>query len=1117
MSVEQVVGAKAITVSEPPAAETSSMAPVAVVSEPTNDLTTISSKSDVKPTPIESNQSQSTLANEITSENATPDTTLTTATDESITAATVPRIQVPRKPDILQIYPSKELDVTNPNDMVADPTAPFTVVLAEGSKMENQDESKESNDIASTEDTVELKSTETTSVNTDTPIELETIEMKSTSETPQVSVETPKVEVTSESKTELGVTAMNTVETTSIESVATEAVTNAPESTESEPVEITTFQPDAINSEIIEPKSTATDAVESKVVEQKSLDEGVVAETVVPNSVEANSILPDEPEKIVSTPTVNTVEVKDENGTEESTESKAIATDAVDVNTFESKPTEPVPIEAETVELQTNALESNASEEPQSMNIESDTAKSDVVESETVQSVSQQPNVEQSETVKSETNESEPVEPKSVDQDAVKAVETATESVTEAVEPVTVDVNATESNVETVTEGMSAEKKELETTEESKTVESKVEPTTMASVDESKTTETMSSEATTTVDLESVEKSTQETKTESNVAESQTVHVEQAKMESESVESNPNQSDIIKPEVLEGKSGNSVDEVKINDSTSTEETPVKSEESEKSTEEPSPVTSVEPKLMTTETVPENVDATKSVQSEAIEGTTVMESSENITEEAEMTTAKVVDEVKTEKTVENVMATEKTIDVTENASEAQTTAVSQETEKMDKAAVTESVTEISTSNPTTELNAMKQLESSTELLINSQPPPTTTTTEKTNDTANVITTTVADVPDEIVPDVVLTMEASDLIEVRHNKRRQSNYQEGQQQSEVPNANGLSNATKLRLNRRRQSRRKPSVKNVTPNEMVATGEIPEQSISTQQSKPIDEEKSGSKSKSAIKIPSFKRRIEEDHKNHIIEMQSILSSLAKLPNRRPPFAKAKTLDELKAQELTLNLPMGNRNSAKLTYLAKNTAEVTSTTTEAIETSTQTERPRRKYNRRLPARTFDVGSVKSATKMITTTTTTTTTTELPNVSTSARKSFNRRRLHSKPKAMNVNRPTTVDVDVTTKPNHRLRNIHGKMSLEKRKQLFETRRKGNTATTTETSTSETPTTEASIRNVPEESKQLMDATTENSFSRIRFRTLSSQHRFKVSTEATTDSDGDDEITQPTE
>ncbi|XP_055317266.1 uncharacterized protein LOC129576343 [Sitodiplosis mosellana] len=1105
VSVESVVGGKTIT--ESTTIETSSVAPV-VNSESTNELATISSGLDVNEELSESNQSQTTLANEVASEQSN-DTIVPTD-------AIVPRIQVPRKPDIYQIFPSKELEVSNPNDVIVNPKAPFMVVLAEGNVAEQQEESKESNDVASTEETVDFKSIEPPKVNTDATIELKASESK------MDDIETPaSIEETIESKdTELGVSALNTVETTSVKSDVTETGTTESEAVKVEPIETETQQVETAKSETIEPKTiepetaephvTEPEALEPEALEPKSVEQDEIKSdvvetvTVVPGVVEAASMSTDEVEKVESVTTVKTIEVNEESGTEGTTESKAIESDAVEVNTFEPKSIESGTTEsetlAETVEPVAFIVQNKESEEIQPRNIESETVKSDVVESETKQTI--EPKALETETAKMDTIEPETVQVLSVEQDEVK------EDVvkTEAVEPVVVidQEKSTESNIEEVTEGTSESKAiELETVK-SETIETKVEVTTIASEDEITTSKSSSTE-TTTIDLEMVEKSMQAM--ESNVTESETVYpetitsIEQKSIEPESVESNTNQSDVIEPEILKAITNHLTDEIESIDSTPTESTPLEVEAVEKSTEEvPIVITTSEPLLLTTEVVSENVDAaveSEAVESEVYEETTVAKSSENSTENDKTATEKAIVSENTEKIVENE-TTVKTIDVTEHSSEEKTTGENQViTEKMIEHEVNESVIAITTSNPTTELNELKQLDSSTESLLSRA------TTESTNE-SNVITTSVADM-DATAPDP-LTMEASNVIEVRNNKRRESNYQD--QQNETTSVTPLSIPSKININHRMGPHKKPSVESVTPVEVVIAKGIPLQSISTQRPIAKDNTISEPKFTSAHKIPSFKRPVEkehrnhtmeQEHKNHIMELHSMLSSLAKIPAARPPFGRSKALEELIAYEESLHKPIiGNRRTkSKSKYLTKNTVEAATTTTEVIETSTQTEKSKRKYNRRVPVRTFSVGSMKTAT------TTTTTTTELPNVSTTARQTFNRRRMYAKTRATNSNESTTVAMDVTTKPNDRLRNDNPKMSLEKRRRLFPTRRRINTVTTTETPTS--------TSKAAEQPHQLMDEITEKPFNRNQYRTP--QHRFKLVTERSTD----DDFTQPSE
>lgn len=1048
VSIGRETGGKAITTIEPIATESSSVEPlVTTAASPNqliNELTTISSELDANREISKTNQSQTTLANEISKQfsDTTLPTDVTESAEEIVTMATVPRIQVPRKPDIYHIFPSSDFVESNQSDGGVDPNAPAIVVYAEKHDDENQEENKESNDIASTEVTVDLKPVDLeTIVSTEAPIELKVIE---TTTLDHVEAPNANIEDSNESKSiQQNATEFNTVEQTTIKLEVAETGTIAPETIDTtETTKLVNIEPksESSESESRESESDESESGESKSEESKS-EESETEESKIeePKNEEVKSDeskkeepRTDEPESIESEPTT----IKPEVFNSEIVESKTNLTD------------------------ETQTLDSVTTAKPVESDIESSaeiTTEPKSIESGTVETSTLQPKLTESVPTKSETVQPEAVKSQNVEAKAVQAT---------SIEPETVKSEVVES--ETIA---------------SETVVPKIDDlTTTVSTEEATTVQYSSTE----VDLETVEKSTQKTEVaESETSQPEDVEIksveaesDQAKtvevdpVEAKSDKSETMQTSTSEPEILESKTIESVDESNTVDSTTMEPTTVASEMLEKRTEEaPS-------SIVTTETSPENIANTETVKSEAVEETTVNKSFENVTQ---VNTEKAVENENTEKPVETDTTvkslenettaitnenetTLKTVDITEKMIESQTSENIHES--------TENMIEITTSIPSTELSELKQLDLSTESLISSS------TTERDS---NVITTTVADVDDATVPDLITTMEATNMVEVRYNKRRDSIYHA--QQTTINPLENPSGKSKINANRKLKQNNNLSVGN------VVTEEIPSQS----------NERPGKlaehKFTSAHKIPKRPEVItmEEDHKKHIMEVHSMLSSLAKIP-ARPPFSRSKSLRQLIDNEESLHIP--NIANRKINYVQKNSVE----TTESIETSTQTEKPKRKYNRRLPVQKFSVGSIKALT-----TEAPQTTTELPNVNPTIRQRFNRRRLYTQPKtstkaASQSNESTTVGNDVTTtKPNvRRLQNINSKTSLEKRKRLFEARRNGNTSRTTET---------PAITENAEQPEQLIDEMMEKSTVRNQYRPRMQQHRFKLKPERTSDDD----------
>lgn len=194
-----------------------------------------------------------------------------------------------------------------------------------------------------------------------------------------------------------------------------------------------------------------------------------------------------------------------------------------------------------------------------------------------------------------------------------------------------------------------------------------------------------------------------------------------------------------------------------------------------------------------------------------------------------------------------------------------------------------------------------------------------------------------------------------------------------------------------------------------------------------------------------------LDNEHKQQIIEVQSILASIKKLPSDKPKLIRSESLQELIAKNKQQFKPSLGRRPQNIGRTTTTEVPITTTTIESTETSGQPDKPKRKYNRRLPGRKFnEISTSKPRTngnRPTKSTTTTTTDTSIKNEgeSTTPRGRFSRRRLPIKPipKSTPIE-TTTVAIVRTTKSSEPLPEINLPPTLEKRKRLFTTRTRGN-------------------------------------------------------------------------
>lgn len=297
------------------------------------------------------------------------------------------------------------------------------------------------------------------------------------------------------------------------------------------------------------------------------------------------------------------------------------------------------------------------------------------------------------------------------------------------------------------------------------------------------------------------------------------------------------------------------------------------------------------------------------------------------------------------------------------------------ESTEKIIETERVVEVTTIAPQSNLNELKQIEQ----FVNGS---------KTKNIFNVTATTVNEA-DVMIPDLISTIEAINPIEVRNNKRRNSNFHANQS---VGQHSPFNSKRKINSN---------NLSNVLNHKFIS-----------------DQKK--------ITKTSYNMMVEKEHENRIMEIHSLLSlKMSESGGKQSSANSSNSLQQLIESEKLLHRPsLGEQD------------HLIESTTENIQTSTQTEKTKRKYNRRVSARKFSVNSSK---------TTTTTTTEFPSKKVknniSVRHRFSRRK-SAQTEAINLNESTDSTMGMT-KSNDQLQN-NQKTSLEKRKRLFGTRRVGN-------------------------------------------------------------------------
>lgn len=223
-----------------------------------------------------------------------------------------------------------------------------------------------------------------------------------------------------------------------------------------------------------------------------------------------------------------------------------------------------------------------------------------------------------------------------------------------------------------------------------------------------------------------------------------------------------------------------------------------------------------------------------------------------------------------------------------------------------------------------------------------------------------------------------------------------------------------------------------------------------------------------------------LDSEHKNQIVEVQSILSTISKqMIDEKPKIIRSDSLQELIAMNQKIFRPSLGRK--RNNHVQKTRVELAVTTEQTIETTTQAEVSKRKFIRRQPVRRFGGSSTAkpktSSNSIITTKTTTVSPNEHEKENTMPRNRYSRRRLPIKSIAKTepiTAAPAPARVNPVIKSNEQSQTSEPptRVMVEKRKQLFASRQRGSwgrvTATTENIDQSSSTTekmTEKPIRN----------------------------------------------------
>lgn len=334
----------------------------------------------------------------------------------------------------------------------------------------------------------------------------------------------------------------------------------------------------------------------------------------------------------------------------------------------------------------------------------------------------------------------------------------------------------------------------------------------------------------------------------------------------------------------------------------------------------------------------------------------------------------------------------------------------------------------------------------------------------------------------IPDLISTIETENTIPERHNKRRNSIYRGHSE----PNTNELqitSSTTPLSHKLFKSKGFAGQNKTISNNETVNLAKNIE---SPKYIPKIADSVSNSNHVGPV--------LENEHKKQIVDVHSLLAMIRKQTGaEKSTISRSNSLQQLVANDKQQFKPiLGNRHYQSIHRTTTPSPDLTSV---AFETETQT-KSNRKYQRRLPAKKFNINGKTTTTKPTKTTTTTESSVQKVTLSRN-RFSIRRRQTTQTPETES----TISSIKLTTTPTNEQSledEINVKVSLERRKKLFASRRRGGWSKV-DTTTKSIATSEKSIEtdaSIEHESAS-MDVSSEKPIQKP-YKIFSSHQRFNL-------------------
>lgn len=327
----------------------------------------------------------------------------------------------------------------------------------------------------------------------------------------------------------------------------------------------------------------------------------------------------------------------------------------------------------------------------------------------------------------------------------------------------------------------------------------------------------------------------------------------------------------------------------------------------------------------------------------------------------------------------------------------------------------------------------------------------------------------------VPDLISTIEMDNTIPERHNKRRNSIYRGDQSEPDTNELEITSSTTPLSrklFKLKGFAGANKTITNIETDQLPKIVEFPKYNP-----KIVDDSVSGT--------------MENEHKKQIVDVQSLLAMIRKQTGtEKPTINRSNSLQQLIANDKQQFKPIfGRRHYQSIQRTTTTPLPVVTSQTMEIETQTKSNR---KYQRRLPAKKFNIYGK--------TTTTTTSTTESPiERVTFVRNRFSRRRQTTTQTPKIELTMSSITLTTPSTNEQSLENqINVKASLERRKKLFASRRRGGWSTAVESSNEMDASTENKSAS--------LDVSSENPV-RKPYKMFSNKHRFNLRSSHTDNSD----------